>query len=67
MPRKFLLFLALWAAAAVVAAFALAAFKPVGPLKWALWGVAIIPFGLLVNIIAEGTARLFMSLPGIKQ
>jgi hypothetical protein len=67
MPRKFLLFLACWAAAAVVAAIALAALKPIGPLKWVLWAIAVIPAGLLVNAIVDGTARLFMSLPGMKQ
>jgi hypothetical protein len=67
MPRKFLLFLACWAVAAIVAAIALAALKPTGALKWALWAVAILPTGLLINAIVEGTARLFMLLPGMKQ
>ena len=66
MPRKFLLLLACWAAAAAASAIALAVLKPTGVLKWTLLTIAILPAGLLLNGILEVTVRGFMSLPGMK-
>ena len=67
MPRKLLLLLWLWFAAGIGAAVALALLQPEGPVKWALRVVAIVPVCLLANAVLEGTASLFMSLPGLKQ
>jgi hypothetical protein len=66
MQRKLILFLACWATAAVVAVIVLATLKPTGPMRWVLWAVAIVPTGVLANVIFEGIARLFMSLPGMR-
>jgi hypothetical protein len=67
MPRKLLLLLWLWLAAGIAASVALTLLQPEGPLKWALWAVAIVPMGLLANAAVEGAVYLFMSLPGMKQ
>ena len=67
MPRKFILLLWLWLAAGIAAAVALMWLQPEGAVKWALWAIALLPMGLLVNAAVEGSAHLFMSLPGMKQ
>jgi len=67
MLRKLNIFLACWAVAGVAAAIALVVLEPTGLLKWGLWAIAVVPAGLIVNAVVEGTAHLFMSLPGMKQ
>ncbi len=66
MPRKFLFLLWIWLAVGIAAAATLMLLRPEGPMKWALWAVAIVPIGVLANAAVEGGARLFMSLPIMK-
>lgn len=67
MPIKLRLFLGTWLLAAVAAGAVLYYQQPSGPLKWALWAIAVPPGYALVNGLAELAVHGYFKLPGIRQ
>lgn len=67
MPIKLRLILGTWLLAAVAAGAVLYYQQPSGPLKWALWAIAVPPGYALLNGLAELAVHGYLKLPGIRQ